>query len=138
MSVRSILLRRDKTAQIGKVKTKHTHIKTLGGLYVLDSGAIVNYELDKLVEGSEIIWFEGNPNPLTWDKGLEDKSGDFLGQMVIENALKQTSQGPSINIGGMLSGLSWLKDPVNWIWLMLGMAIFWSLLKNALEGSLFG
>ncbi len=137
MSVRSILLRKDKTAQIGKVKTRHTHIKTLGGLYVLDSGAIVNYELDDVVLGSEIIWYEGNPNPLTWKDGLADRSGDFLGQMVIENALKQTSQGPSIDVGDMLSGLSWLKNPINWIWLMLGVTIFWSVLKNALAGSLF-
>jgi hypothetical protein len=137
MSVRSILLRKDKTAQIGKVKTRHTHIKALNGLYVLDSGAIVNYELDNEVLGSEIIWFEGNPNPLTHKDGLADKSGDFLGAMVIENALKQTAQGPTINVGDMLSGLSWLKNPVNWIWLMLGLAIVWSVIKNALAGSLF-
>lgn len=136
MSVRSILLRKDKTAQIGNVKTKHTHIKTLGGLYVLDSLAIVNYELEGEVKGSEIIWFEGNPNPLTWKDGLKDSSGDFLGVMVIENALKQTSQGPTIDVGSILSGLSWLKNPVNWVWLMLGLTIIWSVLKNALAGSL--
>ncbi|MHC4573387.1 MAG: hypothetical protein ACYS76_04535 [Planctomycetota bacterium] len=138
MSVRSILLRKDKTAQVGKVKTRHTHIKALGGLYVLASDAIVNYALDNEVLGSEIIWFEGNPNPLTWDKGLDDKSGDFLGDMVIENALKQTAQGPTIDIGGIMSGLSWLKNPINWIWLMLGLAIGWSVLKNAIAGTLFG
>ena len=133
MSVRAIMLRKDRKAKIMKVNTKHTHIKWIGGLYVLSPKAIVNYEIDERIEGAECIWCESNPNPIAYDS-TDDDSGNFLGELVIYNALKQTSQGPRINIGSFLGHFSALKNPVNWVWILMGGAILYGLIVGAMGG----
>lgn len=133
MSVRAIMLKKDRKAKIMKVDTKHTHIKWKGGLYVLSPKAIVNYEVDSRIEGAEAIWCEGNPNPIAYES-TEDDSKDFLGELVIYNALKQTSQGPRIDIGNFLGHFSFLKKPMNWIWILMGGAILYGLIMGALSG----
>ena len=133
MSVRAIMLRKDRKAKIMKVNTKHTHIKWTGGLYVLSPKAIVNYEIDDRIEGAECIWCESNPNPIAYDS-TEDDSKDFLGELVIYNALKQTAQGPRIDIGSFLGYFSALKKPMNWIWILMGGAILYGLIVGAMSG----
>lgn len=135
MSIKTIMLRKDRKAKIMKVNTKHTHIKWKGGLYVLSPKAIVNYEIDGKIEGAECIWCEGNPNPIAYDSS-DDGSKDFLGELVIYNALKQTAQGPRIDIGSFLSHFSALKKPVNWIWLLMGGAILYAIIVGAMGGGI--
>jgi len=133
MSVRAIMLRKDRKAKIMKVNVKHTHIKWVGGLYVLSPKSIVNYDVEGRIEGAECIWCESNPNPIAYDKS-EDDSKAFLGELVIYNALKQTAQGPRINIGSFLGHFSALGKPVNWVYIMMGGAILYGLIMGALEG----
>jgi len=133
MSVRAIMLRKDRKAKIMKVNTRHTHIKWIGGLYVLSPRAIVNYEVYDKIEGAEAIWCEMNPNPIAYDSS-DDDSKDFLGELVIYNALKQTSQGPRINIGSFLGHLSFLGKPMNWVWILMGGAILYGLIVGAMSG----
>lgn len=135
MSVRAIMLRKDRKAKIMKVKTKHTHIKWNGGLYVLSPRAIVNYEVDDRIEGAEAMWCEGNPNPIAYQSS-DDDSKAFLGELVIHNALKQTSQGPRIDIGNFLGHFSFLSKPVNWVWLLMGLGIAYALISSALRGGI--
>ena len=133
MSIRAIMLRKDRQAKIMKVNTKHTHIKWIGGLYVLAPKAIVNYEEDDRIEGAEAIWCEGNPNPIAYQSS-DDESERFLGELVIHNALKQTSQGPRIDIGNFLSHFSFLSKPGNWIMILMGIAIAYAVISSALRG----
>lgn len=135
MSVRAVMLKKDRKAKIMKVNTKHTHIKWQGGLYVLSPKAIVNYEEDGKIVGAECIWCEGNPNPIAFDSS-DDDSKDFLGELVIYNALKQTSQGPRIDIGSFLNSLTFLKKPVNWVYVLMAGAIIYGLIVGALQGSI--
>ena len=131
MSVRAIMLKKDRKAKIMKVKTKHTHIKWAGGLYVLSPKAIVNYEVDDRIEGAEAIWCETNPNPIAYDS-TDDDSEDFLGELVIYNALKQTSQGPRMDIGSFLGHFSFLKRPMNWVWILMAGAILYGIIAGGM------
>jgi len=127
------MLKKDRKAKIMKVKTRHTHIKWAGGLYVLSPKAIVNYEVDDRIEGAESIWCEMNPNPIAYESS-DDDSEKFLGELVIYNALKQTSQGPRIDIGSFLGHFSYLKNPVNWVWLLMAGAVLYGLIVGAMGG----
>jgi hypothetical protein len=103
---------------------------------VISPQGVKNYENAGKVRGSEIIFFEGNPNPLT-KKGLVDKSSSFLNRLVLENVLKQTSGKPRINIGNILSKFDALKDPSNWvIYLFIG-AIAYGVLWGIINGQIF-
>lgn len=135
MSVRSIILRKDRKAKITKAKTRYTHIKWMGGLYVLSPRAIVNYEVNNRIEGAEAIWCEGNPNPIAYES-TDDDSKTFLGELIIHNALKQTSQGPRIDIGNFMSYFSFLSKPANWVWLLMGCAIAYAIISSALRGAI--
>ena len=133
MSVRAIMLKKNRTAKIMKVDTKHTHIKWKGGLYVLSPKAIVNYEENDKIDGAECIWCESNPNPIAYTS-TDDDSKDFLGELVIYNALKQTSQGPRIDIGSFMGHFSFLGKPMNWVYIMMGGAILYGLIVGAMGG----
>ena len=135
MSVRAVMLRKDRKAKLMKVNTKHTHIKWRDGLYVLSPKAIVNYEVAGKIEGAECIWCEMNPNPIAF-KSSDDDSKDFLGELVIYNALKQTSQGPRINIGSFLGQLSFLGKPMNWVYILMAGAILYGLIAGAMSGGI--
>jgi len=135
MSIRAIMLKKDRKAKIMNVKTKHTHIKWVGGLYILSPQSIVNYEINEKIEGAECIWCEGNPNPVSYVSS-DDDSKNFLGELVIYNALKQTAQGPRIDIGSFLGHFSALKNPVTWIWLLMGGAVLYALIMGAMGGGI--
>jgi len=91
----------------------------------------VNYEVDDRIEGAESIWCEMNPNPIAYESS-DDDSEKFLGELVIYNALKQTSQGPRMDIGSFLGNFSFLKQPMNWIWILMGGAILYGVIAGGL------
>ena len=136
MSLRAIILMNNRQAKIMTTKPRHTHIKWRGGLYVVDPEAIAPIDEAGKVGGSEIIWFEGNPNPIGM-KGLSDKSSNFLDEVLIKNTLDQTGGGPRFDVGGLFENLSFLGKPKNWAYIMMFLAIIYGLIVSWLEGSLF-
>jgi hypothetical protein len=119
-----------------ETKPRHTHVKWNGGLYVVDPEAIAPIEEKGMVGGSEIIWFEGNPNPIG-KTGIADKSSAFLDEVLIKNTLDQTSLGPRIDVGGLKESLSFLGKPQNWAYIMMALAILYGLISGWLGGSIF-
>jgi len=118
MKIRTIILLKNREVEIKYVNPKHTHFKFREGLYILSEKGINNYTKDEILSGSEIIVFEGNPNPLT-DEGLKDNSKDYLNEVTKINVMKQTSLGPKFSIGSLFEGFGWLKNPINWFWLFV-------------------
>lgn len=137
MSIRVIILTKSKEAIIKKVNAKSEHYKMNDGLYVLATEAIANYSLEGKVGGSEIYFFEGNPNPLS-HKGVTDNSDTFMNDFILVNALEQTSHSPTLDIsriGEMLSSLiSYVMNPANAIMLLFYSAIAYGLITAYLSG----
>ncbi|MBA7713614.1 hypothetical protein ES703_122619 [subsurface metagenome] len=84
------------------------------------------------MEGSEIIFFQGNPNPISYESidgetgNVTDRSGEYMDRYVMENALKQTSLGPKVDLGNLLSHLSWFKSPTNLVYLLMFLVVAYS------------
>lgn len=135
LSLRVIILMNNRQAKLMETKPKHTHIKWKGGLYVMDPLAIAPVEEDGKVGGSEIIWFEGNPNPIG-KTGITDKSSAFLDEVLIKNTLDQTSLGPKVDIGGLKDSLSFLGKPQNWAYIMMALAVLYGLVAGWMGGSI--
>lgn len=133
MSLRGLVLMKNRKARFKKFNPRHTHIKWKGGLYVVDPICVAPVNEKDIVRGSEIIWFEGNPSPIGPD-GITDKSGAFLGELVVKNTLDQTSVGPRIDIGLFRDFFSFLGKPVNWVYIMMVGAIVYGLIVGLLEG----
>lgn len=135
--IRVIFLQSNRKALIKETDPKKPYTKHLNGHYIMASEAVANYEVDDIVMGSEIIFFQGNPNPVSYesiDEGtgeVEDKSGDYMDQYVMENALKQTSLGPKIDLTNLLALLSWF-NPTNLVYLLMGAVILYGLISQAL------
>jgi hypothetical protein len=140
MSIRAIILTRTKEAIVKNLNLKTVNFKYKEGLYVVTPEAIANYERDGKVKGSEILFFEGNPNPITTE-GIVDSSVDFLDDEVLVNALKQTSVGPRVDLSGIsdfLSGMGAMITPANIIWLLFYGLIAYALASSFMRGELFG
>ena len=140
MSIRAIILTRAKEAVIKTISPKTGHYRYKDGLYVITQDAIANYEFKGKVKGAEVFFFEGNPNPITAE-GIKDKSTDFNDDELLVNALKQTSQGPTVDLGGIMdvvSGITgYLKEPANFVWLLFYGAIAYAILTSLLAGEMF-
>jgi len=134
MSLRGLVLMKNRKAMFKKINPRHTHIKWKGGLYVVDPECVAPIDEKDIVTGSEIIWFEGNPSPIG-PKGIKDKSGDFLGEFVVKNTLDQTSVGPRIDIGQFMELFSGLGG-VNWVYVLMALAIIYGLIVGWLEGGI--
>lgn len=137
MSIRVIILTKSKEAIIKEINAKSEHYKMNDGLYVLATEAIANYSLDGKVGGSEIYFFEGNPNPLS-PKGVTDNSDAFMNDFILVNALEQTSHSPTLDIsrlGDILSNIGGiLKDPSTLVYIMIYGAIAYGLISAWLSG----
>jgi len=137
--IRVIILQSNRKALIKETNPKRPYAKHQKGHYILASEAVANYEVDGVVKGSEIIFFQGNPNPISYGSidektgVIEDRSGEYMDRYVMENALKQTSLGPKVDIGNLIGYLSWFKSPVNLIYLLMGFAILWGVIVQVME-----
>lgn len=114
-----------------KLNRKKTSFKFQDGLYIISAGDINNIEIDGKIIGAEIIYHEGNPNAVNMKKA-EDRSDEYLSELVIANALKQTAHGPKYQLGGFLEMLAPLKDPVNLMYILFVGIIVYGLLAGAL------
>jgi len=136
--IRVVILQSNRKALINETSPKKPYTKHRDGHYILASEAVANYEVDGVVRGSEIIFFEGNPNPISYGSidektgAVKDRSGDYMDRYVMENALKQTSLGPKIDLGNLISHLSWFRSPTNLVYLLMFLVIAYALIAEAL------
>ena len=136
--IRVIILQSNRKALITETNPKKPYTKHQDGHYILASEAVANYEVEGVVKGSEIIFFQGNPNPISHasiDKetgAVTDRSGEYMDRYVMENALKQTSLGPRVDLGNLIASLSWFKSPTNLVYLLMGLVIGYALIAEAL------
>ena len=140
MSLRVIILTRTKQAIFKNITLRSDNYKYKDGLYVITPKAIANHVLNGNVKGSEIIFFEGNPNPIT-SEGMVDGSKDFMDDEVLVNALKQTSMTPGVDISHITDLLSSIggamKSPTTIIWFMFYGLIAYAILTSLWAGELF-
>ncbi len=136
--IRVIILQSNRRALINETNPKKPYTKHQDGHYILASEAVANYEVDGVVKGSEIIFFQGNPNPISYDSidegtgAITDRSGEYMDQYVMENALKQTSLGPKVDLGNLIAHLSWFRSPTNLVYLLMGLVVAYALIMEAL------
>jgi hypothetical protein len=145
--IRVVILQSNRKALIKETDPKRPYTRHQEGHYILASESVANYEVDGVVEGSEIIFFQGNPNPVSYSSiqvtekdgetlvGVEDKSGTYMDNVVMENALRQTSLGPKVNLGALMGYLEWFKKPMNWVYGLMALSILWGLIEQFLGGS---
>lgn len=131
MSFKAIILLKNREAVYRRASAKKTHVEFQNGVYVITETDIQNREDRGRVTGAEAIYFEGNPNAVGYSDHA-DKSGDYLDEIVLLNALKQTGSGPRFNLGSYFGFLSPLKDPVNLMYLLFGLVIVYGLIAGAL------
>lgn len=131
MSFRAIILLKNREAVYRRASAKKTHIEFQNGVYVITETDIQNSQIHGKIKGAEAVYFEGNPNAVGFTKH-EDKSGDYLDEIVLLNALKQTGSGPRFNFGSYFGFLAPLKDPVNLMYLLFGLVIAYGLIAGAL------
>ncbi len=129
--LRAVLLLKNREVLIKKINRKHTHIKYQKGLYVISEAEINNIESDGRIRGTEIIFFESNPNAISYEKD-KDFSSNFLDEIVIANALRQTGQGPKFDIVDILGTLREIFSPVNIIYLLFFGAIAYGIIAGSL------
>lgn len=140
MSIRAIILTRTKEAIFKNLTLRAVNFKYKDGFYVVTPDAIANYEKNGKVKGSEIFFFEGNPNPLTHDEGITDSSTEYMDDEILVNALRQTSSGPRMDLSGVgdfLSGVGAYLSPTNFIWLLFYGIIAYALVAALMSGDLF-
>lgn len=130
MKLKTVILLKNREVLVKDLNRKHTHVEFQKGLYVVSEPDISTVRKDRKIKGSEIIFFEGNPNALNVNTPQEEKSGSYLNELVIANALSQTSGGPRYDVGSLIDRLSWLGKPVNWVYLIFAGAIAWGLLAG--------
>jgi len=139
--IRVIILQSNRKALVKETNPKKPYAKHQDGHYILASEAVCNYEVNNMVKGSEIIFFQGNPNPISYNSieektgEIEDKSSEFMDRYVMENALKQTSLGPKVDLGNLLSHLSWFKSPINMVYVLMFLVVAYALIIEALGWS---
>lgn len=114
-----------------KLNRKKSSFKFQDGLYIISAGDINNIELKGKVVGAEIFFHEGNPNAVNL-KSAKDASGEYLSDLVIAGALKQTAHGPKYDFANMFAFLAPLKNPVNLIYILFIGVIAYGLLAGAL------
>lgn len=140
MSLRVVILTRTKEAIFKNISLQSDNFKYKDGLYVISPKAIANHVFKGKVEGSEIIFFEGNPNPIT-SKGIVDGSNDFMDDEVLVNALKQTSHSPGVDLGQIKQIFSaiagFFTSPVNFIYVLFYALIAYALITSLIRGELF-
>ena len=56
-----------------------------------------------------------------------------MDRYVMENALKQTSLGPKVDLGNLVGYLSWFKSPLNLIYLLMGLTMAWGVVTQIME-----
>jgi len=136
--MRAILLTRDKKAKIKRVNAKRNDWEHEKAVYILDPKRVQNFrDKEGDITGTELIFFEDNPNPVSWESEPKDLSSAYLDNIVLINFIQQTTDTFGKWNVPSLGFLKWFFDDVTRIpfSLMVGMVI-WTLVKNFLAGGI--
>lgn len=124
-----IFINKNKTVTRKKIKDSTETYQHNNGLYLIPSDGLNHVRQNGALKGSEIIFFEGNPNNVKI-KVDEDKSNHYLKQLIIKNSLEQTGSLPSIdfkNVFRDLSNLFTIRNIVQGIFVFI---IVYALISN--------
>lgn len=137
--MRAILLTRDKRAIIKKINSKSNDWEFRKSVYILDPKRVQNYRKigKEAVSGSQMIFFEDNPNPVNHEAQPTDLSSTYLDDVVVINFIQQTTD--TFGKWGVGFGfLGWIGANISRIpYFIMLMFIGWTLLKNYLVGGSF-
>jgi hypothetical protein len=90
--LRIILLTRDKKALIKKINSKKSNYDFRKSMYILSPKRVQNFSDEKgTIKGTELIFFENNPNPITHEEKPEDLSKTYLDDVIVINFIQQTT-----------------------------------------------
>ena len=149
--MRAIMLTRDKKALLNKVNSTRGDYEFRKAVYILEPARVQNYTEEKeSIAGQELIFFENNPNPVTFEtkapeaktdnetkpvKDPNDLSGKYLDAIVIINFIQQTTDTYGKWNMPNLGFLSWfVKDPSRIPFVLMAGAVVWTILKNIIWG----
>ena len=137
--MRAIILTRNKRAIIKRVNSKSNDWEFRKATYILEPSRVQNYrKIDKnKISGSELIFFEENPNPVNHEEKPNDLSSAYLEDVVIINFIQQTTNTFGKWEGG--TGIwTWLGANLSRIpyFVMIGF-VAWTLAKNYFAGGSF-
>lgn len=129
--MRVLILNKDRTITIKKADSNKKDFEYKKSLYILSPDRIQNYTNHRgTLIGSEIIFFEDNPNGLTNDKEGTDKSEIYLDDIVVINFIQQATDTfgkwdlPKLNLG-------WIFDNPGKIPMILMIGwVLWILFKE--------
>ena len=138
MSFKALILLKSRELIIHRANATRAHFRYGDGIYVITDSDIQNVDEDGKIRGAEAIYFEGNPNAVSYTKPKSrgedelDPSSVYLNEIVIMNALKQTGSGPRFDFPNILSYLAPLKDPVTLMYILFIGVILYGVLSQAL------
>jgi hypothetical protein len=137
--MRTIILTRDKKAKIkNRVNVKKSTLDWRNSLYILEPKRVQNYSDNKgKVKGTELVFFEENPNPLTHAEKPEDLSLTYLDDIVIVNLIQQTT-GTFGKWDYNLGFLGWFTaSPIRIPALLMLIAVGYIVISNFLSSGAF-
>lgn len=137
--MRAIILTREKKALRKKINSKKVDYEFRNATYILDSNRVQNYKNEAgQIKGSELIFFEDNPNPLSWEEKPRDLSGDYLDDVVLINFIQQTTDTWRLWNPIDLGFLKWFTEsPVRLPFFLMALLVAWTLIKDYMTGTLF-
>jgi hypothetical protein len=137
--MRAIILTRDKQAIFKKINSKKVDFQFRNATFILDSNRVQNYKNEAgQIKGAELIFFEDNPNPVSYEDEPKDLSGDYLDDVVIINFIQQTTDSFRVWNPIDLGFLQWfIKNPTRIPFVLMFLAVAWTLIRDYMSGVLF-
>lgn len=137
--MRAIILTREKKAIFKNIDSKKIDFEFRNATFILDSNRVQNYKNEAgQIKGAELIFFEDNPNPLSWEEKPKDLSGEYLDDMVVINFIQQATDTFRVWNPIDLSFLSWfIKNPTRIPFVLMFLAVAWTLIRDYMTGVLF-
>lgn len=130
VKIEVIMLRKNKTVERLTVKPDRTFFERRGNLYMIPREAInsITYEGRPNNPHAELIYVEENPIPFSLH--TQDKSSNFLEDMVIQNVLESTGEprGFFLEIIG-----DYLKAPAKLVMLAFAGVIIYGIIVGLLH-----
>jgi hypothetical protein len=136
--MRTIILTRDKRAIIKKVDAKKSNYDFRKCMYILSPKRVQNYsDRNGVMKGTELIFFEDNPNPITHEEKPEDLSKTFLDDVVVINFIQQTTDTFGKWDMPSLGFISWFTEkPARIPIAFMILAVLFIVARNALESGI--
>jgi hypothetical protein len=137
--MRAIILTREKKAIFKKLDSKKIDFEFRNATFILDSNRVQNYKNQAgQIKGAELIFFEDNPNPLSWEEKPEDLSSDYLDDVVVINFIQQATDSFRVWNPIDLSFLTWfIKNPSRIPFVLMALTVAYTLFRDYMAGVLF-